>query len=134
MAWLIDGSYPIQDTIGSIVDVFVEPYPAGLYNIDGGYPFFHHIDDVVQVLSEPYPTGIFIQQNGSYPIYSGLSLVRMGAFTNATNLTSVKIPKSVKYIGEFAFTNTNLSEVTISKDCEYFSTSFPRGCAIKFYD
>jgi hypothetical protein len=57
----------------------------------------------------------------------------MGAFMNAQHLTSVLIPRSVKYIGEFAFTNTQLTSVTIASDCTYFPTSFPDGCVVNFY-
>ena len=57
----------------------------------------------------------------------------MGAFMNAQHLTSVLIPRSVKYIGEFAFTNTQLTSVTIASDCVYFPTSFPEGCVVNFY-
>ena len=38
----------------------------------------------------------------------------MGAFRKAQNLSYIKIPKKTKKIGYQAFTNTNLSEVTIA--------------------
>lgn len=57
----------------------------------------------------------------------------LGAFANATKLKRVSIPRSVKYIGANAFTNTQLRSVTIASDCTYFDTSFPEGCVVNFY-
>ena len=57
----------------------------------------------------------------------------VGAFANASDLTQVSIPQSVKYIGREAFKNTKLKNVRIASDCTYFDTSFPEGCEIKFY-
>ena len=58
---------------------------------------------------------------------------RYGAFCNATSLSKVTIPYSVKTIGEFAFTHTALKKVKIAPDCTYYSTSFPEGCVVEFY-
>jgi hypothetical protein len=60
--------------------------------------------------------------------------LKVGAFINCTVLKDVTIPKSVKHIGKYAFYNTALKSVRISKDCTYYPTSFPPGCAINFYD
>jgi hypothetical protein len=57
----------------------------------------------------------------------------VGAFANASNLTQVSIPQSVKYIGREAFRNTKLKNVRIASDCTYYSTSFPAGCVVNFY-
>lgn len=57
----------------------------------------------------------------------------IGAFTNCTDLTSVTIPASVKYIDYYSFWNTGLTSVTIASDCKYYPTSFPSGCTINFY-
>lgn len=59
--------------------------------------------------------------------------VDFGAFANARNLRQVSIPKSCKKIGRYAFRNTQLSSVTIARDCVYYSTSFPDGCVVNFY-
>ena len=57
----------------------------------------------------------------------------LGVFANAKDLQGVSIPKSVKKIGRYSFANTQLKSVTIAKDCEYYDTSFPKGCKINFY-
>ena len=58
---------------------------------------------------------------------------KWGAFVNS-NLPRITIPRTVTEIGEFAFFNTKLKTVTISKNCKYYSTSFPEGCKINFYN
>lgn len=74
-----------------------------------------------------------IQSNGElYNIYSPTS-TKLGAFANAVSLTQISIPRSCKKIGRFAFTNTQLSSVTIASDCDYYDTSFPAGCVVNFY-
>jgi len=59
--------------------------------------------------------------------------VVFGAFANCPNLDSVSIPRSVKFIGNEAFRNTQLRSVTIASDCVYSDTSFPDGCVVSFY-
>lgn len=74
-----------------------------------------------------------IDSNGElYNIYSPTS-TKLGAFANAVSLTQISIPRSCKKIGRFAFTNTQLSSVTIASDCTYYDTSFPEGCVVNFY-
>lgn len=85
---------------------FVEPYPNNLWRISNG-----------QIYHELYPEPQLL-----------------GAFANCHNLNTVVIPESVKSIGEYAFRNTQLTSVTIARDCTYYSTSFPDGCIINFYD
>lgn len=72
--------------------------------------------------------------NNGLPYHELLPLEKpSGAFMNAVNLEYVYIPRSCKKIGEWAFTNTKLRRVRISEDCEYYPTSFPKGCEIEFY-
>lgn len=67
------------------------------------------------------------------PFWKYETVEMSGAFYNATSLSQITIPKSVKYIGTYAFQGTNLTSVTIANDCTYSATSFPSGCTIKFY-
>lgn len=57
----------------------------------------------------------------------------IGAFCNCHGLVSVHIPPTVKKIGPYAFYNTQLSQVKIASDCEYYDTSFPENCTIEYY-
>lgn len=50
-----------------------------------------------------------------------------------TNLTSVTIPPSVKYIDYLSFWDTGLTSVTIADDCVYQDSSFPTGCVVNRY-
>lgn len=68
------------------------------------------------------------------PIFTEMPVCdEIGAFANAINLKKAIIPPSVKKIGRFSFANTQLTEVTISKKCTYYDTSFPKNCKISFY-
>ena len=105
MAWIIDNGYPYQDTLGEQIEFPIEPYPYS----------------------------IMTQEKNEYPKFNHLNMINTGAFVNATNLRYVRIPQSVKKIGRYAFRNTALASVTISRDCEYYPTSFPDGCVVNFY-
>lgn len=134
MAWSIGNSYPYIEEVDSVVDVFQKEYPEGIWKSDGDYPYYQNTKEVVDVLLDPLPTGVYIQEKGKYPSYVGNKMIPLGAFTYATNLKNIKIPKSVKYIGEWAFRYTSLTEVTIAKDCKYYPTSFPDNCRVSFYE
>lgn len=92
-------------------------------------------ENLHNALESPYPSAFwYVNQAQDDVVHNGsVSVEEMGAFMNAQHLTSVLIPRSVKYIGEFAFTNTQLTSVTIASDCVYFPTSFPEGCVVNFY-
>jgi hypothetical protein len=88
-------------------------------------------------LSPPYPLSLWrisATKEFGYPYHELLPEVPLlGAFANAVNLKTVRIPETVKTIGRYAFRNTQLTSVTIASDCEYYDTSFPDGCIINFY-
>ena len=67
-------------------------------------------------------------------VNNGLPYHELLPFMNDVNLEYVHIPRSCKKIGEWAFTNTKLRRVTIAADCEYYQTTFPKGCQIDFYN
>lgn len=110
MAWKIINDEITNDEFISQPDSYLsQPYPSALWRVDDehnqGFPF----------------TELMPNSNN------------LGAFANATRLRRVSIPKSCKKIGKEAFRNTALKSVTISRDCEYFSTSFPDRCVVHFY-
>lgn len=55
-------------------------------------------------------------------------------FMGMDMLTSVYIPPTIKSIGRNAFDGSQLTEVTIAKDCACGVGAFPRGCTIKYYE
>ena len=104
--------------------------PPKIYNSRGA-------GAVHNALEPPYPSYFwYIESVPKLSIKSEAykEATNLGAFMNAQHLTSVLIPRSVKYIGEFAFTNTQLTSVTIANDCVYFATSFPDGCVVNYYE
>lgn len=72
-------------------------------------------------------------QNNNFNLPYISYMENIGAFTNCTDLTSITIPASVKYIDYYTFWNTGLTQVTIASDCVYYPTSFPSGCTVNFY-
>ena len=49
----------------------------------------------------------------SVTLPSGLSRIGAGAFRGCTNLNSINLPETLTYIGDYAFADTNLTEVVI---------------------
>ena len=87
---------------------------------------------VETIMSEPYPPFWWHISNGL--VHTNLPLpIETGAFYGCSVLKKVYIPESVKYIGEYAFAETALTNVRIASDCVYYDTSFPEGCSISFY-
>ncbi len=106
--------------------------PGGLPDNDGFIPF---PDDPLAGEIPKMRWRITPGVNNGLPYHELLPLEKpSGAFMNAVNLEYVHIPRSCKKIGEWAFTNTKLRRVRISEDCEYYPTSFPKGCEIEFYN
>lgn len=118
----------------------IPPYPGGVWYDDWEAGGEEHklvtntLPEPIQgPLIPPYPGGIWYNDNGKLAHRSLPEQIKIGAFSGCTNLQMVEIPRSVKYIGEFAFYNTGLTNVTIANDCQYFPTSFPPNCVINFY-
>lgn len=160
MSWIVENNeFPKQDSWGELIDVFIAPYPVSVFITNNNkYPYWseQEIIDVIQeplpagilvtgtemndgfptfvsynfipVLQKPYPTGIFITEN-DYPKYWGHHIVTMGAFNRST-LETAKIPISVKTLGSHSFADTLITDITISSDCTYDSTTFPENCTI----
>lgn len=111
MAWIIgeDGFPTNTDFIAVPEKAMQRPFPDALWRIDSG-------------VNEETPYNKIMPER-----------VELGAFANAIQLKNVVIPKSCKRIGHEAFRNTQLTSVTIARDCVYYDTSFPDGCVINFY-
>lgn len=108
------------------------------YMSEDGYPKYSLFPELpTSAMRKPYPKALWRIDsliNNSYPYHELLPEVPLlGAFANAVNLKTVRIPETVKTIGRYAFRNTQLTSVTIASDCEYYDTSFPDGCIINFY-
>lgn len=131
-------SYPVLENELSVLEVPSIPIPYKVFrqneNVNNGYPYIKDSNEYLSVLKSPFPQTIFIQSKNEYPKFYHLKPIDTGAFCYASNLETVKIPKSVKYIGETAFRHTALTEVTIASDCVYYPTSFPDGCSVNYYD
>lgn len=126
-----------QLEVGSTATDF-EPYNCTWYiGLDGELHNTNFLDLPSAAMSQPYPHALWRITEGvndGLP-YNGLlsEVPYFGAFANATDLTVVRIPPSVKKIGRESFRGTQLRSVTIASDCEYYDTSFPTGCEINFY-
>jgi hypothetical protein len=99
-----------------------------------GYPFF---SDISKKLTQwkPYPKMLPSVEDDIAEGYPSLRLEGpyWGAFSySSTN--EVEIPKSVMYICDYAFWNTEIKSVKINRHCIYFRHSFPPGCHIKPYN
>ena len=107
-----EGQYPINDLTPPVLQTdFCKPYPASLWRIDesnGGYPYTELMPGIVYSL----PAG--------------------GAFQNSS-IERIKVPISVKTIGDTAFAGTKLRHVRIAADCTYSAESFPAGCVVTRY-
>ena len=105
---------------------------------NNGYPYRMDMTDFsFDLVVDPIPSFFWRMNNNvnqGYPYLVEKDLPVLGAFGDNKNLRTVVVPRSVSYIGDYAFANTKLSAVTISEDCEYNeNTSFPPRCVINHY-
>lgn len=138
IVWRMGTNCPTQDAFPVIPDAITSPSPNSIFLIKDGVLYqkgFPELPD--KTLKKPYPHSAWRIQRGYndwYPFHELLPNVPLlGAFANAVNLKTVRIPETVKTIGRYAFRNTQLTSVTIARDCVYYPTSFPDGCIINFY-
>lgn len=134
----LNDDYPYHNLM-KICKISTEEFADSLWRcedgINDGFPF-HIMMKIKEMNPDNLPYALFRCThgiNGDLPYHKLMKLTMEGSFADATNLEEVKVPQSVKSIGPYAFYNTNITEVTISRDCVYFDTSFPPGCVIKFY-
>ena len=92
--------------------ILVKPYPASFW-------WYEVPDDRLE--------NVLIPQELLQPLEGG-------AFLDAENLEFVKIPRSVTSIGWQSFQGTKLKKVCISRNCKYYSSSFPKDCEVVFYE
>jgi len=98
-----------------------------------GYPFFSDISKKL-IQWKPYPKMLPSIEDNIAEGYPSLRLEGQywGAFSySGTN--EVEIPRSVMYICDYAFWNSEIKSVKINRHCIYFRHSFPPGCHIKPY-
>ena len=130
-------SAQILETDDSLLRDYVPAYDS-IGHENGLYDKVHNVfygnasssSESPSITADPMP---FRFVNGVLQHNLSSSIYRLGAFCNARMLAMVTIPESVKYIGRFAFRNTQLQSVKIASDCVYFDTSFPDGCVIETY-
>lgn len=112
-AWIVgDDGYPTPNAeVEELPDyVLTEPLPRPMWRItarvENGYPYHELFPDLIR---------------------------QTGAFENASRLSRVVIPESVKVIGDSAFRGTALTVVRIAADCTFGEESFPGNCRILRY-
>ena len=147
MSWYFNSDNKLtHDDLPKPIDgIFSEPYPATFWRLDSNNILTLNSEDwspfpePMEYLTPPYPASMWYlnEDNKLRNILLPNELIlgpEVGAFLNAESLEYVKIPKSVKSIGDASFVGTKLKKVCISKNCSYTSTSFPKGCEIIFYE
>lgn len=105
---------------------------------NNGYPYKSEVENFdYSFIVEPIPSFMWTispNMNQGYPTIHNTEINPLGAFAKCEKLEKVTIPENVSEIGEYGFANTALKRVTISPDCQYSSTSFPKGCIVRYYD
>lgn len=113
-------------------------YPAW-YMGEDGFPTTDYFPELPEnAANSPFPAMMWRidpKMNGGFPFHGLLPDVprQSGAFENASRLSRVIIPESVKTIGDSAFQGTALTVVRVAADCTFGEGSFPENCRILRY-
>jgi uncharacterized repeat protein (TIGR03803 family) len=107
---------------------FVECKDLTTLTVDAGNPVYSSLNGVLFDKSQStlieFPDGL----TGSYTIPAGVTSIGIGAFAGCANLTSVTIPGSVTNIGNFAFNDAGLTNVTIGNGVTSIGFGAFAGC------
>lgn len=104
-------------------------------NVNQGYPCTFSETNILRgVQSRPFPKLMpsFEEETDNYLCFRH-NVKGFGAGSNIPTLEEIEIPRSVRYIADYAFYNTNIKKVKMHPECLYFRHSFPRGTMIAFY-
>jgi hypothetical protein len=136
VVWYLEDGELTHDDLVEMVDYsFSPPIPATWWSVENGVlttavlpPADNH-----NYIEYPYQLNIWVIDDNIFKHAGMPDNSTTGTFINCTSLDHIDIPKSVKYIGDFAFANTSLMSVKIARDCKYSDTSFPQGCIVDSY-
>jgi len=128
--------YPTQLT-SDIVDTINTTGIKFVWNLRGTYVCVNGLVpiDSLNVSGIKFWTTLNVKNYYGCPVSSQITnhITTPAACRGLTNLTSVTIPPSVKYIDYLSFLDTGLTSVTIADDCVYQDSSFPTGCVVNRY-
>ena len=136
MWYVADGKLAHDNLSEPLTGNYIQPpYPPFWWYANDGKLTHNGLPEPIStIMSEPYPPFWWYVENGRLT-HAGLpEKTLVGAFLGCTNLRRVIIPRSVRYIGEYTFRNTQITQVTINSNCTYSDTSFPENCIVNFYN
>lgn len=134
MSWYVEDGRLTHDDLPDVLPRYVPPYPAGAWYVQNGKLTHSALPEVLPLYIPPLAIGIWYVENGRLTHSRLPQRIMSGAFSNCASLAQSSIPRTVKAIGENAFSDTALARVRIASDCTFSATSFPEGCIIDFYD
>lgn len=124
------------------------PYMKGIFtDTSTTSPYMFKTGSIHYIDGYPYLKGIFFNKNhwlsiylftpdqdylDSYPTLGAKTFDHFGCGKDS-DINELEIPRSVLYIADWAFYNSNINSVKINRHCTYFKHSFPPGCHIKPY-
>ena len=136
MWYVADGKLAHDNLSEPLTGNYIQPpYPPFWWYVNDGNLTHDGLPEPISaIMSEPYPPFWWYVENGRLTHVGLPEKILVGAFLGCTNLRRVIIPRSVRYIGEYTFRNTQITQVTINSDCTYSDTSFPENCTVDFYN